>query len=145
MFLMVKKAIFIEMGKWKDDFWSNALLIIGEKGLSLSEIPDYFLFKNLKLEHPNFCRNFKEGKNGKICHSDISRKRFCCLFCACPFFILDDKRTRMSCGSNKGAGYREGNIWDCSGCSYVHDVEWVRENLSFVEEMMKSKEGEKND
>lgn len=142
---VLKKMIFADMRKWKIDFWSKILLIIEEERLFLSEIPDYFLFENMRLEYPNFCRNFKIKENGEVCHLDIPREKFCCLFCACPFFTLDDKRTRMSCGSNKEAGYREGNIWDCSGCSYVHDVGWVRENLSFVEEMMKSKEGEKND
>ena len=114
--------------KWRSDFWSKVRKIVAERGLSEDEIPDFFLYDNLRSAYPDFCPLFAENK---LCHTGVEREKFCCLLCACPFYdyaVWDEENKIFgACKRNSPLGHRtELGYWDCSACAFVHDIRWVK-------------------
>ncbi len=118
---------------WFDNHFERVLTIVEGENLLLEQIPDFFLYSNMRQKHPNFCPLYETHE---LCHPDIDEKRFCCLFCACPLFDselwknLDGKYLFGNCKFEHGRGGRlVSGFWDCTHCSFVHDIDWVRKNF----------------
>lgn len=118
--------------EWQKRHWRKVSEILSGKG---DPAPDYFLYANLKKNHPAFCPLFRQNK---ICHAGITEEEFCCLFCACPYFLAGKKENDYGfCEYPGNSGRRLANgLWDCSDCSFIHDISWSRENIAKISEFM---------
>ena len=96
-------------------------------------------FSKRKQTNPESCPCYDQ--NGKKCHT-IPDDELICLFCYCPYYIMDMGHPEGECKINnpqgKGCWYEDPNIsssnhrvWDCSACDYMHTLEGVEEFLTF--------------
>ena len=126
------------LAEWFESHYEKVRAIIVAEKLDMNEIPDFFLYDNLSKKYPDFCPLYR---NGEICHRGIERKKFCCLFCGCPFYdysIYDDERKMFGgCKIDSRFGIRlENGFWDCTNCNFVHNIDWVKSNRKVVEELL---------
>ena len=94
--------------------------------LSAKEVEEYFLYRNMSINEPDFCGLYKDNKK---CH-DIEDLN--CFLCGCPFFIYEDKglfveggvTTYSTCSINakEGSQFLSGNSvhQDCTNCTIPH-------------------------
>jgi hypothetical protein len=94
------------------------------KGLTKSEIIEYFEYNNLKSKEPDFCILFAKDKK---CH-DIDSLN--CYLCACPNFRFDDSATKIKsycsieCPNSRTVG-KEIKHNDCSNCLLPHETKYI--------------------
>ncbi len=124
--------------QWREEHIRKVKKIIEENHLSREEVPEFFLYDNLRKRYSDFCPLFEKGE---LCHTGVDREKFCCLLCACPFYdytVWDDEaKIYGACKIHSRHGRRnEYGYWDCSGCSFAHDVEWVKNHPQLWLEMV---------
>ena len=104
----------------------HAAILATLEGLSVEEVVDYFTYDNMRLNHPEFCPLYAQGRR---CHE---LRELNCYLCACPHFRYCDtgierigRRIRYSYCAVDAPGAAE--FWtetaihqDCSGCLLPH-------------------------
>ena len=104
--------------------------------LSDKEIINYFDFKNMVINEPNFCYLYKENKK---CHNIENLN---CYLCACPYFrfdddglyIKDDRVVYSICNidakDSKEFISDKSIHQDCSNCHIPHSIRYIEKNFS---------------
>ena len=123
--------------QWRTEHIRKVKKIIRENNLTGEQIPQFFLYDNLRERYPDFCPLFEKDK---LCHAGVEREKFCCLFCACPFYDhqLWDEENKIfgGCRINSRFGRRnEAGYWDCTNCVFVHNIDWVRAHPQYWENL----------
>ena len=100
------------------DLETHISLIIGE-----------FRFDVRSKTYPSACICYEQQKQ---CHDmpDLN-----CFLCYCPYYRITSTEGGCLRGSNDGKWYYSdklplGKIWDCSGCTYPHTENAVKEHLT---------------
>ncbi len=130
--------------RWFKQYRNKIRTIIDNENLSLhfEAIAEFFLYQNMQQKYPQFCELYKKDK---LCHNNLPKEKFCCLFCGCPFYNYDiwDQENNVfgGCNINSTDGFRnENGYWDCSNCSFVHHILWVKSVESIIEQIFQISE-----
>lgn len=98
--------------KWLTDFNNKVNAILKKKQFKTpSEEYEYFLYKNMVNEEPDFCLLYRVNER---CHN---YKNLCCRFCACPYFKIEDNLFKCKYHNTK---HENAVLMDCENCIIPH-------------------------
>ncbi len=123
-----------KLRNWQRAHWGKVRTIIFQNDVLVERIAEYFLYDNLKSKHPDFCHLFKINS---FCHEGVSREKFCCFFCACPYFssLGEEDGIYGKCLREENSSRRLANgFLDCVDCTFIHDLDWSRKNIELRRE-----------
>jgi uncharacterized protein (TIGR00303 family) len=127
--------------KWFDAHAAKHAAIVQkliENGMDKEQIIEYFEFENMRMNEPDFCPLYKEGKK---CHEI---EYLSCYLCACPNFRFSDgglgKKDGADIYSECEVASKDGSQQDfggkihqnCSKCTVPHTKEYVTKKFNTI-------------
>jgi len=138
--LELPEKTIIKCKNWHNRHWFIIATLTERKNLSLKELSSYFLYDNLRRNEPKFCILLEQNK---FCHPEVDMTTFSCLFCACPFFwpcieekieSVDKKCAFAEFLAEQKTDRGKKMISCYEKCTFIHDINWVKENLHLASE-----------